>query len=111
MSGILLTAEFTSSRMKSNKVSVWNLYQSDVKEDIPVHIRRPAKTDGSRPKFTGDYANAVTQQWPDKKAEYMEKAHVINEASEMLTAVPMVLHQKRMLTKLKEQVCHCRVRY
>ena len=97
--------------MKSNKVSAWNLYQSDVKEDIPEHIRHSAKIDGSRPKFTGDYAKAVAQQWPDKKAEYMEKACVINEAGEMLTAVPMVLHQKRMLTKLKEQVCHYRVQY
>jgi len=97
--------------MKTNKVSVWNLYQSDVKEDIPEHIRYPAKTDGNRPKFTGDYAKAVMQQWPDKKAEYMEKARIMNGAGETLIAVPMALHQKRMLTKLKEQVCHHSARY
>jgi len=59
MSGIILSTQFRSARVKTNKVSIWNLYQSDVKEDIPEHIQYPAKTDGNRPKFTRDYAKAV----------------------------------------------------
>lgn len=111
MSGVLLSAEFKSARMKSNKVSAWNLYQSEVKADIPEHIRRPTKSDGIRPKFTGDYAKVVAAQWPDVKGEYMEKARILNEAGEALTAVPMALHQKRMVKKLDNLVSQHGVKY
>jgi hypothetical protein len=105
MSGIMLSAEFKSARMK-RKVSAWNLYQSEAKADIPDHVRCPIKPDGLRPKFTGEYAKVVAEQWPDRKDEYIEKARSINEAGGTLIRVPMVLRQKRTLKKLKELVCH-----
>jgi len=107
MSGIMLSAEFKFARMKRNKVSAWNLYQSEVKADIPDHIRCPVKPDGLRPKFTGEYAKVVAEQWPDRKDEYIEKARSINESGKTLTTVSAALHQKRTLKKLKELVCHC----
>jgi hypothetical protein len=55
---------------------------------------------------TGEYAKTVAEQWPDRRDEYMEKANVINKAGEKLTKIPMALHQKRTVKKLKELVCH-----
>jgi hypothetical protein len=106
MSGILLSAEFKSTRMKSSKVSAWNLFQSDMKATIPDNIRCPTQSDGLRPKFTGEYAKTVAEQWPDHRDEYMEKANVINKAGDTLTKVPIALHQKRTVKKLTELVCH-----
>jgi len=102
----MLSAEFKSARTKRNKVSAWNLYQSEVKADIPDHIRCPIIPDGLRPKFTGEYAKVVAEQWSDRKDEYKEKARNINEAGGSLSRVPMVLRQKRTLKKLKELVRH-----
>ena len=64
MSGILLSAEYKSTRMRNNKVSGWNLFLSEAKADIPDHIRCPTKGDGLRPKFTGEYTKVVAEQWP-----------------------------------------------
>jgi hypothetical protein len=111
MSGILLSAEFKSARVKSNKVSAWNLFQSEVKADIADHIRSPTVVDGLRPKFTGEYAKVVAEQWPDHRDKYVEKANAINKAGETLTKVPMALHQKRTIKKLKELVCHHGAQY
>ena len=105
MSGILLSAEFKSARMKSPKVSAWNMFQSDMKAAVPDHIRCPTQSDGHRPKFTGEYAKIVAEQWPDHRDEYMKKANIINKAGNALTKVPLGLHQKRAVKKLTELVC------
>jgi D-lyxose ketol-isomerase len=104
MSGILLSAEFKSARIKSSKVSAWNLFQSDMKAAVPDHIRCPTQSDG-RHKFTGEYAKMVAEQWPEHRDEYMEKADVINRGGNTLTKVPLRLHQKRTAKKLTELVC------
>jgi hypothetical protein len=106
MSGILLSAEFKSARVKSNKVSAWNLFQSEVKADVANHIRSPTVVDGLRPKFTGEYAKVVAERWPDHRDKYVEKANVINKTGKKLIKVPMALRQKRTIKKLKELVCH-----
>jgi hypothetical protein len=106
MSGILLSAEFKSARIKPSKVSAWNLFQSDMKATIPDNIRCPTQSDGLRPKFTGEYAKTVAEQWPDHRDEYMEKADTINKAGNTLTKVPLGLHQKRTVKKLADLVCH-----
>jgi len=49
-SGILLSAEYKSTRMRSNKVSGLNLF---AKADIPDHIRCPTRGDGLRPSSIG----------------------------------------------------------
>jgi len=105
MTGSLLTAEFKSARMKCNKVSGWNLFLSEVKADVPDHIRNPRKADGLRPKFTGEYTKLAAEQWPDHRDEYMRKADIINKTGETVTKVPMALHQKRTIKKLKGLVC------
>jgi D-lyxose ketol-isomerase len=105
MSGILLSAEFKSARIKSSKVSAWNLFQSDMKSAVPDHIRCPTQSDGLRHKFTGEYAKMVAEQWPEHRDEYMEKADVINRGGNTLTKVPLGLHQKRTVKKLTELVC------
>jgi len=51
MSGILLSVEYKSTRMRSSKVSGWNLFLSEAKADIPDHIHCPTKGDVLRPKF------------------------------------------------------------
>jgi hypothetical protein len=106
MSGILLSAEFKSARMKPSKVSAWFLFQSDMKATVPDNIRSPTQSDGLQPKFTGEYAKTVAERWPDRRDEYMEKANVINKAGDTLTKIPIALHQKRTVKKLKELVCH-----
>jgi len=62
MSSILLSAEFKSARMKSSKVSAWNMFQSDMKAAIPDDMRCPTQSDGHRPKFTEEYAKMVAEQ-------------------------------------------------
>jgi hypothetical protein len=106
MSGILLSAEFKSTRMKNSKVSAWNMFQSDMKVAVPDDVRCPMRSDGLRPKFTGEYAKTVAEKWPDHRDSYMEKARIINEAGNKITEVPLGLHQKRTLKKLTELVCH-----
>jgi len=67
MSGILLSAEYKSTRMRNNKVSRWNLFLSEAKADIPDHIRCPTKGDGLCPTFTGEYTKVVAEQWPQHR--------------------------------------------
>jgi len=105
MSGILLSAEFKSARMKSSKVSGWTMFQSDMKAAIPDDICCPTQSDGHRPKFTREYAKMVVEQWPDHRDEYMEKANMINKAGNTLTKVPLGLHQKQAVKKVTELVC------
>jgi hypothetical protein len=106
MSGILLPAEFKSARMKSSKVSAWNLFQSDMKATVPDEIRCPTKLDGLRPQFSRGYTKVVAEQWPDYRDEYTEKANNINKVGDKITKVPIAQHQKRMVKKLSELVCH-----
>ena len=106
MSGILLSAEYKSTRMRNNKVSKWNLFLLDAKVDIPDHIRCPTKGEGLRPKFTGEYTKVVAEQWPQHREEYMEKAGIINKKGETLTKVSLALRQKRTINKLKMLVRH-----
>lgn len=111
MSGILLSAEYKSTRMQSNKVSGWNLFLSEAKADIPDHIHCPTKGDGLRPKFTGEYTKVLAEQWPQHREEYMERADIINKNGETLTKVSLALRQKRAINKLKKLVCHLEARY
>jgi hypothetical protein len=111
MAGILLSAEYKSTRMQSNKVSGWNLFLSEAKADIPGHIRCPTKVDGLCPKFTGEYTKVVAEQWPQQREEYMKRADAINKTGETLTKVALALRQKRTINKLKKLVCHLEARY
>jgi len=107
MSGILLSAEYKSTRMRSNKVSGWNIFLSEAKADIPDHIRCPTKEeDGLRPKFTGEYTKVLAEQWPQHREEYMKRADIINKKGETLNKVSLALSQKRTINKLKMLVGH-----
>jgi len=53
MSGILLSAEYKSTRMRSSKVSGWNPFLSEAKADIPDHIHCPTKGMGFAPSSIG----------------------------------------------------------
>ena len=111
MSGILLSPEFKSARMKSSKVSAWNMIQSDMKAAIPDDIRCPTQSDRYWPKFTGEYAKMVAEQWPDHRDEYMEKANMIDKDDNTITKVPLRLHQKRAVKKRTELVCEGRAHH
>jgi len=111
MSGILLSAEFKSPRMKSSKISAWNIFQSDMKAAIPDDICCPTQSDRHRPKFTGEYTKMVAKQWPDHRDEYMEKANMINKAGNTITKVPLRLYQKRAVKQRTELVCEGRAHH